>query len=275
MKKFLYVSILLFLSACLGIWDKKDTPIISSEQPVINAENKASTKWKQNFAIIPHFMLNAAKVDEFYQLLKSTRYSDWSPETIIVISPNHFNTKSKKPQTICKKSEITFHNNTYTLSPFPETDYSENIFYSFGNLITTQEHGIGEQLQRIHKYFPNANIIPLILPTHLQPDTQTNNFFSSESTLIIASIDFSHYQPESTALTNDQNTIKLLTSQHWTRNEFRSLDVDCPACLYLIDQLAQKANLLPNIRRRDSSSTILWKDMQEENTSRVFIWYQL
>jgi AmmeMemoRadiSam system protein B len=91
--------------------------------------------------------------------------------------------------------------------------------------------------------------------------------------LIIASVDFSHYLPEATAQANDQISIQTLQNWTWNRWDFRWLDVDCPSCLYLVNEIAihkQSAQLY----YRDSSSTILWKDMQSENTSRVFMYYE-
>ncbi len=119
-------------------------------------------------------MLDSAKIDEFYQRIKSIFYPVYpisGPTNIIIISPNHFNRKSTIPQTICETGTMLFHDKPYILSPFPNTSCEEKIFYSHGNIITTQEHGIGEQLQRIQKYFPNTkNIFPIILPTHYRPD---------------------------------------------------------------------------------------------------------
>ena len=52
------------------------------------------------------------------------------------------------------------------------------------------------------------------------------------------------------------------------------IDADCPACLYLIQYLANEQWQKPELWWRDSSSTILWEDMWEENTSRIFMWYE-
>ena len=261
--------------------------------------NHKATPSHPHFAIIPHFMLASEKVDEFYAFLKDKRYAENDPETIIIVSPNHFNQHSTTPQTICcipliggteGGCEVYFRNQKYQLTPFPNTACDENIFYLFGNSLTTNEHGIGEHLPRITKHFPTTKtIIPLILPTHKQPTQVTvpldkgegggrAKFRTTEGglqkrTLTIASVDFSHYLPETTARTNDQISIATLESWTWTRPDFRRLDVDCPSCLYLIDQITRNEQSA-KLYRRDSSSTILSRDMQSENTSRVFMYYE-
>ena len=92
----------------------------------------------------------------------------------------------------------------------------EDIFFPFGNGIKTNEHGIGEHLPRIQKHFPETQtIIPLVLPSHrgstikeLIPQISQ----LSDNLLIIASVDFSHYLPEATALQNDEISIQTLKS---------------------------------------------------------------
>jgi hypothetical protein len=54
----------------------------------------------------------------------------------------------------------------------------------------------------------------------------------------------------------------------------KSIDADCPACLYLLQNLASENWKKAEFRYRDSSSTILNQDMWEENTSRIFMWYK-
>ena len=84
-------------------------------------------------------------------------------------------------------------------------------------------------------------------------------------------MDFSHYKSEDIADQNDQISLGLL-SQTGEIERLRNLDVDCPACLGVLDTLAQRQGQRIHQRLRDSSSTILGKDMKEENTSRQFLW---
>jgi len=83
------------------------------------------------------------------------------------------------------------------------------------------------------------------------------------NTLVIGSVDFSHYKSEDIADQNDQISFGLL-SQTGDIERLRNLDVDCPACLGVLDMLAQKQGQHIHQRLRDSSSTILGKDMKEE-----------
>lgn len=239
--------------------------------------DKTPDKSELHITIIPHFMLESEKVKEFYSFIKDKRYQKSDPDNIIIISPNHFHPDSQQPQTICTTSNTFFKTIQLPLTPFFQTSCEEKNFFPFGNIITTNEHGIGEHFRWIESNFSNTkNIYPLILPTHKfnQLEKLANQFsiFRGE-TLIITSVDFSHYLSETQAYTNDQTSITTLQNWTSTRKEFRNLDVDCPSCLYLIHQIANN-NQQPNLYRRDSSSTILGRDMKEENTSRIFMYYE-
>jgi hypothetical protein len=76
-------------------------------------------------------------------------------------------------------------------------------------------------------------------------------------------------------LQHDQKSIETLKSMTLSQSEFIDwIDADCPVCLYLLQNLAKWHEKTPQLRYRDSSSTILNQDMWEENTSRIFMWYK-
>lgn len=222
-------------------------------------------------------MIDSEKVDKFYSFLQNKRYSKKNPDNILIISPNHFNTNSQTAQTICNKETTLFKQEQLWLTPLPNIDCKEEIFYPLGWIYTTKEHGIAEHFIWINKYFSSTKTIyPLILPSHKLSATKQTLLPIQKlkgNTLIIASVDFSHYLPEVIAYKNDQESIKILQKGNWTQQEVKELNVDCPSCLYLINEIARNKQSA-KLYWRDSSSTILWKDLQSENTSRVFMYYE-
>ena len=242
-------------------------------------ENKKS-EW--NFAIIPHFMLDSEKVDNFYDFLQNEYYIGWEPEKIILISPNHFHTDTKEMQTICKSNNVSYNSNTRKLSSglndlWIKCDENEEIFEPWWDSLKTTEHGIWEHFQWINKYFPNSEVLPIISPCF--QFSAVENVLTNLSNLdwnifVIASVDFAHYQNEPQTLEHDQKSIETLKSMTLDQSEFIDwIDADCPVCLYLLQSLANQNWKKAELRYRDSSSTILNQDMWEENTSRVFVWY--
>ena len=243
---------------------------------------KWNKKSEWNFAIIPHFMLDSEKVGKFYDFLQNEYYNGWEPEKIILISPNHFHSERKEIETICDDAKVIFNSQTANLSAKLSNqikcDTDWEIFLSRWNDVKTNEHGIWEHFQWINKHFPDTEIIPLISPCfqisavkEILPLIRNLNW----NILVIASVDFAHYQNEEQTLQHDQKSIETLKSMTLNQSEFIGwIDADCPACLYLLQSLASQNWKTAELRYRDSSSTILGKDMWAENTSRIFMWYK-
>ena len=238
---------------------------------------------ERNFAIIPHFMLDSWKVDQFYNFLKNEYYNSREPEKIILISPNHFHSETNIAKTICASSKVSYKSKTIVLNSdfanlWIDCDKEENIFYSWWKSVKTNEHGIGEHFQWIKKYFPDSEVLPIIMPSFNYTNAESilpifNGI--SGNILVIASVDFAHYQNEKQTLQHDQKSIETLKSMILNESDFmKSIDADCHACLYLLQNLASKNWKKAEFRYRDSSSTILNQDMWAENTSRIFMWYK-
>ena len=228
-------------------------------------------------------MLDSEKVDQFYNFLKNKYYKWWEPDKIILISPNHFHTQTKQIQTICKSSGVNYKHSKITLSSelydlWIKCDNNWKLFNLRWENYSTNEHWIWEHFLWINKYFPNSEVLPIISPCFyflpiekILPKFEDINW----NILVISSVDFAHYQNEEQTLQHDKKSIEILKSMTLDQSEFlESIDADCPACLYLLQNLASKDWKKAELRYRDSSSTILWKDMWKENTSRIFIWYR-
>ena len=244
---------------------------------------KWNKKSDRNFAIIPHFMLDNEKVDQFYNFLKTEYYNWWEPEKIVLISPNHFHTDTKEIQTICKSADVNYKSVNRNLNSelhnlWIKCDENWEIFDSWWDIQKTNEHGIWEHFQWINKYFPDSEVLPIISPCFqfsavesILPKLENLNW----NIFVIASVDFAHYQNEQQTLQHDQKSIETLKSMTLSQSEFINwTDADCPVCLYLLQNLANENWRNAELRYRDSSSTILNQDMWEENTSRIFMWYK-
>ena len=228
-------------------------------------------------------MLDNEKVNQFYNFLKSEYYDWWEPEKIVLISPNHFHTQMKEMLTICESADVSYKSITKSLSSelhnlWAKCDGNWEIFDAWWDIQKTNEHWIWEHFHRINKYFPNTDIIPVVSPC-FQLSAVKNILPLIEdldwNILVIASVDFAHYQNEAQTLEHDQKSIEILKSMIINESEFMAwIDADCPVCLYLLQNLANQKWKKAELRYRDSSSTILWKDMREENTSRIFMWYK-
>lgn len=233
-------------------------------------------------------MLDSEKVNQFYNFLSNKYYGEQSktrtkPDKIILISPNHFHSETNIAKTICLSDKVNYKSKVIILNSdftnlWIDCDKEENLFYYWWKNIKTSEHGIGEHFQWIEKHFPDSEVLPIIMPSFNYTNAESILPIFSEITgniLVIASVDFAHYQNEKQTLQHDQKSIETLKSMTLNQSDFINwIDADCPTCLYLLQNLANQKWKKSELRWRDSSSTILWKDMWEENTSRIFMRYK-
>lgn len=232
-------------------------------------------------AILPHHNLVAEYIDQ--------AYSEDFPkdiERIILISPNHENLGKQFVQTTdSMNAEIKL-----------DIDFIDKLVASrvagIEPINFESEHGIMVHIDRIARFYPEAKVVPIILKWRV-PEENLDNLIEAiskenltEKTLIIASIDFSHYVTEKTAWENDQRTIEWL--EKWSQGnrkfnleEIRNLEktsqmdtdqstaMDSPESFYVFTKLMESANSL-TVWKRTSSAANFGVTTPMQNTSHIF-----
>ncbi len=222
-------------------------------------------------------MLDTIKVDEFYSLIQNKRYSDRNPDAIVLISPNHFFWQKWNIAASCLNWAIRYNLEKINSNQFKNLPCESDVFKSVWDSTTISEHGLWEHFRWINKYFSGTKTYPIVAsPKAIDyTDSVISQIQKMKwNILVIASVDFTHYLSENITYEHDQQSIQVLQSWTWTKKDFYYLDVDCPSCLFIINELWKNSGQIGQFRYRDSSSTIAWKDMGEENTSRVFMYYE-
>ncbi len=185
-------------------------------------------KQSQNITglIVPHFdpvsnlTINALKE-------VSTR-----PDLIILIGPNHHEAGNSP---IITGSYIS---PKLSLSPKFATEkmhqLSQMKVASYEDSVISGDHSIGTPLPFIVHQFPNTPIVPIVLKYHqnsadIQNLIQTLQKISTNNTLIIASLDFSHYLSSDIAPVKDAQTQKYIEAHDYKHIEGLSNDyIDSP-----------------------------------------------
>lgn len=230
-----------------------------------------------HICIIPHFMLDTKKVDEFYAFIQNKRYKETNPDEIVLISPNHFFWQKWNIATSCSDWILRYNSEKIYSENMEWLPCDLNVFKTVWDSTNISEHWIWEHFRRINKYFSGTKIYPIVASPKALEYT---DFVISQiqkmrwNILVIASVDFTHYLPEDITYMHDQQSIQVLQSWTWTKKDFNELDVDCPSCLFIVNELWKFSGQSWRFWYRDSSSTIAWKDMDKENTSRVFMYYE-
>ncbi|SHI86361.1 hypothetical protein SAMN02745751_01239 [Dethiosulfatibacter aminovorans DSM 17477] len=221
----------------MGLENSKD---ISEEEIFTNARGMLST----------HHLLASDIIHNLFKSVSSNQY-----ENIVIIGPDH---SSRNGNT------IFISDNTW-LTPFGEVqvneDYNETLkkhpLVKVDNTFMETEHSNSALIPFIKYYFPDAKINTIALPTTLtiKESTDFGNLLAetldSENTLLLASIDFSHYLSYREACLRDVETFSSICDRDFEKiSRYSNDNLDSPetlmAFLTYVDSLGCRKHLLEN-----------------------------
>ncbi len=222
-------------------------------------------------AVVPHHDLVATKRAEFFFNLASHIKQ---PKTIILISPNHYLAGQTNIQTTDQNwnlGEGKINPNKEVISSLIKQGLVSNEPSSFKD-----EHGIFNILADIHKYFPKSLLVPIIFKE--TSDDQLDKLEKGllqlcNDCLIVASVDFSHYQPAVLAQLHDDRSIRDLQSLN-TKDLLNGAEVDSGPALALLAMWAKSHNTLHFTLKANTNSGVIFQNPDLETTTHIFGWYQ-
>lgn len=173
------------------------------DQSKASAEAKLQLSHVYGGVVSHHIPTTIPRLVEFYSKLKDAG----RVKNFIIIGPDHTDA-GNTPATV---SAIGFATKFGSLEPIPAFAHSlEKLsFVSIDEKPFDPEHAIGSQTLLISKFFPEARVTPLILRSDItlaQAEALGEAIapYLSDETVLIASVDFSHYLPTSQALVQDE-----------------------------------------------------------------------
>ncbi len=222
-------------------------------------------------AVLPHHdLVKAQREDLLAQLAERAQ-----PETIILVSPNHFAAGQASVQTTDRTWSLQ--NNTVELLPnknvintLVETNVATIEDSSFNS-----EHGIKNILSDLHTYFPEATLVPMILKDTVTPEQIQRLAEALEQSCarcgLIASVDMSHYNPAAVADIHDIQTLRALS----TLDEagIWKTEVDSPPSLALLLNWAKHKQAEQFVLTDHTNSGTLLGDSDAETTTHILGYY--
>jgi AmmeMemoRadiSam system protein B len=233
--------------------------------------------------VLPHHNLVGKYIDGLY-----SEIDDGDVDRIILISTNHFDYGYHFIQ-----STDDLDSDLELQTDFIENLYRENIL-SVEDTGLDAEHGIMVHIDRIEKYFPDARVVPIMIKWQT-PQEKLDDLVEvileeggMDRTLVIASIDFSHFVVEETAVVNDERTMQWF--EDWGKREILeiSLDsmwdleksiemdtkeataLDSPETLYVFAKLLGDPKEV-ELWKRTSSHSLYGGNDPMQNTSHLFV----
>lgn len=237
-------------------------------------ESRQATSFPKHIsaAVVPHHDLVKAQRQDFFIKLSQAFPA---PKTVILISPNHFDAGRSDVQTtnqVWQTAQGKLEPDASVIAALLGTRAVSQEPTSF-----TDEHGIRLLLGDIQQAFPRARLVPLIFkietPLLTIQTVEAALEHSCSDCLLLASVDFSHYQPALLANQHDNLTLRAL--QALDQNALmNSAETDSPPSLTLLAQWARRHNTLHFNLWKHTNSGELLHDSDLETTTHFFGWYE-
>jgi len=223
-------------------------------------------------AVVPHHDLVKEQRRQFFSFLSQ----NFNPQTIILISPNHFNVGAFL--IISTKKRWVLKNGTSFLQPNEKIidDVLRLKLIKEDSLVFDNEHGIKNLLPDIVDFFPKVRVVPIIINPALSVIQIERLVKAFESVCqnqcgVIVSVDMSHYQPALIAYIHDQKTIRALKNQDI--DELSKVEVDCQSCLIFLSNWARLTNFNNFHIFNHTNSGFIANNFDIETTTHIFGYY--
>ena len=216
-------------------------------------------------AVVPHHLVAGRLVVNMMETLVPQQ-----PKVVILVGPNHFNKGGRI---------ITGLNGWRT--PTGLMDAQSNIvkFLLQSGLAVrdeetlSKEHSVGALVPLLKYYLPEAKVVPIILHYDVKLQEvdsllQILEPFLDEDTVVISSVDFSHYLTRSQAQGKDQETlIHMKNFDYSTLFRLGNDYLDSPASLAASFRLAEKEGITEFTVLDNTNSGIILQNDFIETTS--------
>jgi AmmeMemoRadiSam system protein B len=189
--------------------------------------------------IIPHHLLPAGLLARFFNKL-----SQQDIQTYILIGPNHHEKGASKVLTSDWGWQTSFGIVKPDMKRINKMKAIEPILID--HEVLEHEHSVAGMMSYIKYFSPKARVIPLVISNTLnlsEIEKLTNKLtaFIDERTVVIASVDFSHYLRSAEAEAHDKITVKAMQSYDYTHIMRMNNDyLDSPSSIVLLLSLMKR-----------------------------------
>jgi AmmeMemoRadiSam system protein B len=230
----------------------------------------AKSSFQPQALIVPHHNLVATYR---HQIIKEIARRRLHTDTLIILSPDHFNPSQHVLTTTSANWKLT--NGIVAYDSLVGRKFDDLLIQN--EMAVKNDHGIYNLLSDLHSVFPQAKIIPILIGSNLKANDLDQlsvriNQSCLTNCLLIASVDFSHYLPANLAEVHDAFSIKQLSTLN--DRQIMHTEVDSPQSLYLALQFAKAHEAHRFVLKSHTNSGRLINNYDLETTSHVMAWYQ-
>lgn len=187
------------------------------------------------------------------------------PEIIVLVGPDHFNQSA-----VFGNKLITAGAGAEEIEKVPiisdllrQKLPSADFYPSTGAI--KKDHAIIDLLPFVAEYLPGVNVLPILVPARFEQErmravAEYLNEKLPGNSMVLASVDFSHYKTKAEAELEDAESIPTLLE--FKEDNFRNIAVDCRQCLYLARYFAE-------LRGAENSLALDHKNSQDFSAEAV------
>jgi len=212
--------------------------------------------------VVPHHLVAGYLIADYFAGL-----SRQNPEVIIIVGPNHENRGGKIITGFCGWQ--TPEGKVKTESRVVEGLLDGHLAVQ-DEAVLAAEHSIGSLVPFVHHYLPQAKIVPIILHhgvTFGEVDNLLNGLkpYLNDKTVLVASVDFSHYLISREAENKDTQTlIHMRNFDYPTLFNLGDDHLDSPASLALAFRHAENQGIKDfQVLDHTNSGVIMNNDLME------------
>ncbi|MBT6254037.1 AmmeMemoRadiSam system protein B [Candidatus Uhrbacteria bacterium] len=217
-------------------------------------------------AIIPHHALASDLIaDAFNQLRLSS-----DPKTIVVVGPNHEELGDSNAITSSLSWKMS--NGTVNGDEFMRSSLRSQDLITEENDVVISEHSIGTLLPYVAHYFPEAQIVPIVLSSKhdVIQSNRLGEALVNDDTLVIASVDFSHYLSLEVANELDEITLDAIEGRDSALiSQMNSDYLDSPPSLITLFAAMDAANANDHTLLQHTNSAVI-EDKEVASTTSYF-----
>lgn len=235
MKKTIKLALLVLLLVPVGVFLIKQQQQLSKIQGVKTAIEENQQQNKIDGIILPHHNLAKAIIIDSYQKLSQEQF-----ELIVLIGPNHF--YPKIGEIISSK---VFDNAQLQTADWLINTLLDNDLIKLNQAMLASEHSILTHSNYLNEFFPEAEILPLVIPVNPDPNKMRTirDFLVNlpTKTLFIASVDFAHNLSYLEALENNQESLEAIQGFAYEKiNSFDDQHLDSPKSIILLLEIMKE-----------------------------------
>ncbi|MDP3900448.1 MAG: AmmeMemoRadiSam system protein B [bacterium] len=220
--------------------------------------------------IIPHHLIVKDKIAAFLEGLSDNNY-----ETVVLIGPNHFFAGDEDIIVSQAKWETPYGYLLPNLKLANILQKTEGVSVEEDPFIA--EHSISGLVGFIKKSLPDVNFLPIIMKLNTGTNDITNlantvyQNVDPKKTLVLASVDFSHYQPVAVADFHDQKSRQVI--ENFLYEQVSDLEIDSPPSIYALLKYLELAGGQSAKLLYSTNSGRLINDFDIPTTSHNFYYF--